>query len=535
MKLAPADWHTVVLLLPLFVPLTYGLAATWPTRRHLIPWARAQGAAAAALALSLIAALASAIDGGGTLRLLTVMQLGPLGTLDISVRLDALSSTMLLLVCFIGGVILRYSRRYLDGDPGQAGFLRWYLATLTAVTLLVVANNLLLLTLAWIGTSLALHRLLLFYPDRVPAQVAAHKKFIASRVADLCLLGAVALIGLTFGSLEIDQITARAASLGALPASLQGATLLLVGGAALKCAQVPFHGWLIQVMEAPTPVSALLHAGVVNIGGFLMILLAPLMVQAEFAQTLLVLCGTTTAVVAALVMSTRVSIKVALAWSTCAQMGFMLLECGLGAYALALLHLVGHSLYKAHAFLTAGSTVDQWRAQAQAPALPPTRLRAWAMAAALALLAVALVAAAYGADLRREPALWALALIVALALTPLMARGADGGWLRFAMLAGASVAVVTLYFSWHSMFGRLLPGDSAASTAQIVIVIGGFTALATLYLTISTKPYGRIAQWLQPHLFAGLYLDELFTRFTFRVWPPRRPREGSADRSRMEI
>jgi NAD(P)H-quinone oxidoreductase subunit 5 len=119
--------------------------------------------------------------------------------------------------------------------------------------------------------------------------------------------------------------------------------VLLVASAALKCAQLPFHGWLIQVMEAPTPVSALLHAGVVNIGGFLMIRLAPLMTQSEIAQTLLVICGCTTAVIAALVMTTRVSIKVALAWSTCAQMGFMLLECGLGAYPLALLHIVAHS------------------------------------------------------------------------------------------------------------------------------------------------------------------------------------------------
>ena len=139
-----------------------------------------------------------------------------------------------------------------------------------------------------------------------------------------------------------------------VPLSIHIAALLLAISAIIKCAQLPLHGWLIQVMEAPTPVSALLHAGVVNLGGFMLIRLASVIYTTQAAQALLVVMGCLTAVVGSLVMSTGISIKVHLAWSTCAQMGFMLVECGLGLYALAFLHLLAHSLYKAHSWVQAG-------------------------------------------------------------------------------------------------------------------------------------------------------------------------------------
>ncbi len=113
-------------------------------------------------------------------------------------------------------------------------------------------------------------------------------------------------------------------------------------------------------MEAPTPVSALLHAGVVNMGGFVLLRVAELIGLVP-SQWLLVIVGSLTAVLAGMVMLTRISIKVRLAWSTCAQMGFMLMEIGLGLYELALLHLVAHSLYKAYAFLSSGEAVERAR------------------------------------------------------------------------------------------------------------------------------------------------------------------------------
>ena len=147
------------------------------------------------------------------------------------------------------------------------------------------------------------------------------------------------------------------------------ATVLLVFGVLLKTAQLPFHGWMLQVMEAPTPVSALLHAGVVNIGGFVMIRLAPLMAHASIAQGMLIGVGLFTTIVASLVMTTRAAIKGVLAWSTIGQMGFMLVQCGLGAWHLALMHLLAHSLYKAHTFLSSGSVVQTWRGASLVPAI----------------------------------------------------------------------------------------------------------------------------------------------------------------------
>jgi NAD(P)H-quinone oxidoreductase subunit 5 len=237
-------------------------------------------------------------------------------------------------------------------------FLGWLVATLGSVLTLVVANDLVLFAGAWLGTGLALHRLLIFYRGRPQALVAAHKKFLVSRIADGCVFAAIALIGLELNTTRVDVAHAWAESVVALPPTVQVAAVLFELGACIKCAQLPVHGSLIQVMEAPTPVSALLHAGIINLGGFLMMRPAPLMSRGGAAQALLLVVGSFAAVVAALVMTTRISIKVRLAWSTCAQMGFMLVECGLGAYHLALLHLLGHSLYKAHAFLSAGSTVE---------------------------------------------------------------------------------------------------------------------------------------------------------------------------------
>ncbi len=127
--------------------------------------------------------------------------------------------------------------------------------------------------------------------------------------------------------------------------------------ALLKTATLPLHGWLTEVMEAPTPVSALLHAGIINAGGVLLLRFADPVQASPGAMAALVMVGGLTALFGAVVMLTQSAVKTALAWSTVAQMGFMILQCGLGLWALALLHIVAHSLYKAHAFLSSGGAV----------------------------------------------------------------------------------------------------------------------------------------------------------------------------------
>src|SRR5690606_16471890 len=129
----------------------------------------------------------------------------------------------------------------------------------------------------------------------------------------------------------------------------------------LKCAQLPFHGWLIRVMEAPTPVSALLHAGVVNLGGFLWLRLFPVFEGFTAGHMILLVVGGATAIVAVFTMMTQNSAKHSLVWSTNAQMCFMLFAIALGAYTLVLLHLLARSLSKAHSFLAVGRTVKVYR------------------------------------------------------------------------------------------------------------------------------------------------------------------------------
>ncbi|MBK7424241.1 MAG: NADH-quinone oxidoreductase subunit L [Propionivibrio sp.] len=527
-----ADLPPLRLALLCTVPLLFVLAAvpamTTSAPDSLdSPWRWSRVGAALALAASL-ASLAWLIVGGPGVWHGPALAGADAGV-HLSLRSDALANIMLVLVCFIGWVIVGYSQSYLGGQRGQPRYIRSLLLTLAAVSVLVLSNNLLLLVLAWIGTSLALHALLTFFDQRPQALIAAHKKFLASRVADVCMLGAIAIVWSQLGTLEIDQAIAAARALPEYSGGLQAAAVLFVIGALVKCAQLPVHGWLIQVMEAPTPVSALLHAGVVNLGGFVLIRLGTLVADVPLAQALLVVVGGITAVVAAATMMTRISIKVALAWSTCAQMGFMLMQCGLGLYDLALLHIVAHSLYKAHAFLTAGTAVEQNRLQQMTTPLPPLSGMAWLASAVVGVGIVAAAALAWGIRPTDAPALWAVSAILALALAPLLAGPllrAGGTWI-IAGVAGA-FAVTLAYFGLHLLFKQWLGAPAAANIGLVAWVIGCFVVLFIVQGAVRARPQGTLARKLYPWLFAGLYLDEVFTRLTFRVWPARLPAKPAA-------
>jgi NAD(P)H-quinone oxidoreductase subunit 5 len=376
---------------------------------------------------------------------------------------------------------------------------------------------------AWFATDVGLHQLLTFYRTRRQAVIVAHKKFLLSRLADACFVSSIVIIGGELGSLRIDVVNTIARSSDGLSPTLHLATALLVFGVLLKSAQVPFHGWMLSVMEAPTPVSAMLHAGVVNIGGFVMIRLAPLMAHAYIAQSILLGVGLFTTVVAALVMTTRVAIKGVLAWSTIGQMGFMLVQCGLGAWHLALMHLLAHSLYKAHTFLSSGSIVQQWRA---GHIVHHPRLRIWHMMAAT-ILVCAPVAPFYvdtGLPVARLPsAIGPLALVLGLSFAPMIGRALAAGIRAFLIAAVFAIGAAAAYFGWHVVFELIAPGINAgmetSETKWMIVVVG----LGVLYLAqsiLQTRPNGWFSSWLQPHLDSGLYIDDWFTRVTFRLWPP---------------
>ncbi len=514
----------VATALLLIVPLLYLLSALLPealfARQPERRWTVSLGATALAAFLALLTAGMLALRGP----VVETVALPGLPHLAVSLRLDALTAVMLVLITGVAGLILRFSDRYLDGEQGRSRYVRWFLGTMAAVSLLVVTNDLIVLAGAWMLSSLTLHQLLTFYGDRPAALIAAHKKFLLSRVADVVIMAAVAMIWSSLGTQRIDELLAQAAAMPGMPATVKLAGLLLVTGVGIRSAQLPFHGWLIQVMEAPTPVSAFLHAGIVNVGGFVLIRLSGLLGRLDGAQTLLVVAGTCTAVLAALVMTTRVSVKVSLAWSTCAQMGFMLLECGLGAYGLALLHLVAHSLYKAHAFLSSGRAVEQQLLRRMTPASAPTTGAHWIAGAVAAAAVVLTLGHALGLRADGQTGTRAATLILSLAVAPLFVNGvANGGRALLRATTGAAVLVAS-YALGHEIFTTLAPDVTASPTmdvARLAIVALAFGALYAVQAIIATQPAGRLARALYPACFAGFYLDEIWTRLTFRIWPPR--------------
>ena len=334
-------------------------------------------------------------------------------------------------------------------------------------------------------------------------------------MADALLIGAAALAWHEVGSGSLSALWAHVGREG-LSLGLQLSALGVVLAVVLRTALLPVHGWLIQVMEAPTPVSALLHAGVVNLGGFVLIRFAPLLEQAMPARSVLLAFGLVTAVLAGMVMLTRISIKVRLAWSTVAQMGFLLLECALGLYTLAALHLIGHSLYKAHAFLSASGVVRDTRLQALHTGAPAS-----ALSLALApVLTVGLVLGALQLS-GQTPWPWWWSAVLGLAWAPLLWLPATAApWAqRAAQLAWGLLA--TLGLTGAAWLAHALPlglQDAPHATLGLIALAG----MAALYLGLALLQRApmALANWRR-WSYAGFYVDEAYTRLTLRLWPTR--------------
>ncbi|MGD8862958.1 MAG: proton-conducting transporter membrane subunit, partial [Myxococcales bacterium] len=432
-------------------------------------------------------------------------------------------------------------RNYLDGDRRHGEFVGRLCFTLAAVLLLVTAGNLFQLALAWVVTSLSLQRLLTFYRERPRARIAARKKFLVARLGDLCLLGGCLLVATVLATQDIAALSTRARALagaGDVPPLLHAGVLLLAIAAMLKSAQFPTHGWLLEVMETPTPVSALLHAGIVNAGGFLLVRLADLVVLSPAVMLLLTAVGVFTALFASVVMLTQTRVKGSLAHSTVAQMGFMIFECGIGAFPLAVLHLVAHSLYKAHAFLASGSTVEllttgaQLAPQAAAPRLTPAR----ATLLLAGLMGVSLSPLWIGVPLGITPA---TATLISIALSGALYVGVRavvqqpgaGALLRIALMLAAALGVyLWLETGSHRLLSGLVPPPpeagplGLAAMALSAAALSLLTFLQLLLPSLSQSP--RVAA-AYVHLRHGLYLNLTFDRL---VGALRRP---AADPTRL--
>ena len=452
---------------------------------------------------------------------------------NLGIYFDALTAVMFLLISAVGLVIARFAISSLAGEAGQGRFFKWLAFTVGSVLIMVVSRNLLMFTAAWMLMSLGLHQLLLQYPDRPWAIWAARKKFLVSRLGDAFLIAALALTFWCFGSSDYATVFAQANDLDAQGLGWWDTVigLCFVVGAMTKSAQVPFHSWLPDTMEAPTPVSALMHAGIINAGGFLVIRLSPLISLSHLSLDLLAAMGAITALFGGIVMLTQTSIKRALAFSTIAQMGFMMLQCGLGAYSAALLHIVAHSAYKAHAFLASGSVLDA-AARVKTDARP-----ALSGVAALALLPVAVAVAggicltafaAAGISPTKKPGLIVLGPVLGIALTTLVWQGFMSGKLRIvAMGVAAAAGVAAAYAAGVVGFDRVLAASSVARTVpppsavdMVVagIVVAGFAGVFALQAAAPLFARLSVVRAFHVHAANGFYLDIPARQLTARFW-----------------
>jgi NAD(P)H-quinone oxidoreductase subunit 5 len=510
-----------IYLLALTVPASFlGLAVL--LQGALGPLKRADHAARLAVFVPTFLALATACvlvaSGAGVSPTLGIGEIG------LSARVDALAVVLLLLVSYIGAVVLGFSLQYLDGDPRHGYFMRRLALTLAAVTLLIIAGNLYQLVAAWIAMSLFLHGLLVFRPERPGAVLAARKKFYLARMSDGSLFAAAGLLLIEFGTASLGEIAARVTELGAggLPPSLVLAAGLVALAAVLKTAQFPTHGWLVEVMETPTPVSALLHAGVVNAGGFLLLRFADLMLAAPAVLFAVAVIGAITAIIASAVMLTRTDQKGSLAYSTVAQMGFMMFQCGLGAFTAAAVHLVGHSLYKAYAFLSSGEAVRKVAYNQPAPG-PQARGTAVGRLATLGAFAglYCLIGFAFDSTWQSQPVIFALGMVFVIGVATFAASGiGSGDWTAaLGFRVGASVVALSIaYFGVQTAAAWLLrdvvptsvyPG--AAGLTLIAIMLGLFGAFAVLQLAAPARLAGWAAN-LRVHVANGLYINLVTNR-----------------------
>lgn len=505
--------HLIALTAPILLAAVAVYFLRTPNIEHKKMATVINGTGIAALGLSVLTLIILLINGSGASTLVGFAGIG------LSAQLDAVSIIMLLLVSFVGWIVARYSISYLAAEPNQIMFMGWIFATLASVLALVTSGNLIQLFVFWVATSLCLHKLLLFYGDRAAAIRAARKKFIVARLGDIAMGGAVILLFVGYGTTDIESIL-LAAKEGVVSTPVIIATALLAVAAILKSAQFPTHGWLVEVMETPTPVSALLHAGVINAGGFLLIRFADVMLLAPGVLAVLVMIGGFTALLGGLAMLTQSAVKSSLAWSTISQMGFMILQCGLALFPLALLHIVAHSLYKAHAFLSSGNAVENV-AEIRRPG-PIAIPSGWAVtkAFALALTIYALIGFAFGFD-GKSPQAISLGAILIFGVAYLIAQGLADAAPRELTIRTAiySVATSVSYFALQTGMEWLTAGALPATPATgplewalIVLTVISFAVVAVAQSMFPLWAHHPAAVGLRVHLANGLYANTIFDR-----------------------
>ncbi len=281
-------------------------------------------------------------------------------------RLDPLGSLMSFVIAGISLVVHVYSKRYMADEEGYVRFYVLLGLMTSSLLVMVSAADLITLLVAWHFIGVLLYFLLGHNTDSLSTQKYAMWTLITYRIGDLPLVLAAALLYQAYGTFVLSDLfqlmstTGQTRELLGMPV-VEIAGILIAIAAFARSAQFLLHSWLPYTMSGPTPVSALMHAGIVNAGGFLVNRFAPLYMQTHDVLHLMFIVGLITAVIGSMLMLSQNDIKKALGYSTMGQMGFMIMECGVGAFSLAVFHLIAHGLFKGTLFLGAGGVIGEAR------------------------------------------------------------------------------------------------------------------------------------------------------------------------------
>lgn len=274
---------------------------------------------------------------------------------------DPISITFFLMVSIIGWAVLHFSKNYLWGDALQKTFIERFIFTVGVVQTLMISGNLMTLFLAWFLSDVGLRKLIALYEYRKYALITERKKMVVSTISNFFMLMGIVIFYLHFHTLNLNELFKYFQIRNINDFYLELAAVCFSISAIVKSANIPFHGWVLGMMEAPTPVSGILHAGLLNAGPFLIIRFHSLFDYTHTASYILIIWGGISALYGTLVSYFQPAVKTRLSYSSVGHMGFSLMLGGLGIYSAAVLHLIGHSFYKAHAFLSSGSDIDKYR------------------------------------------------------------------------------------------------------------------------------------------------------------------------------
>ncbi len=359
--------YALIPLLPLAAFLTLALGGHWiKEKAHLV-------AVPAVVVSFLLCLLAFSAVAGGRHTAMPLYTWATSGDLRVELGLyvDRLTAVMLLLVTCVSALVHVYTIGYMDGERGYARFFAYIALFTFSMIMLVMADNFLQLFVFWEAVGLCSYLLIGHWYERPTACSAATKAFLVNRVGDFGFLLGVLLIFYTFGSLEYKHVFAQAPDLledtinllRPIDGHWEVSTLTLICvllfiGAVGKSAQFPLHVWLPDAMEGPTPISALIHAAtMVTAGVFMVARLSPLYNLSPIAMDLVAVTGALTMMLGATIALTQNDIKRVVAYSTVSQLGYMMMACGLGAYAAGIFHLLTHGAFKALLFLGSGSVI----------------------------------------------------------------------------------------------------------------------------------------------------------------------------------